>query len=354
MELDTSIRILFAISTGKCSSIEVIPFVINRNPTAGQITIDHIVVLTFKIQQSRTGECISTITSNLSFGCIHFKCMTECDVCNFTPFNRRVTFIAECASHITGLAAGSFNRINFNGSMYMGGTMVTEVFLIHVRHNGIHFRIHMEFFIGECAHSAIGMGDETHIHIHLHILCPEGIRSPVGFSSISGGLNIRIKIQNTNRKLRQDDCTGLGIVSSACDRNSRGVGFFSNSVGCRETFRQSHMIQLPMVYIVQVDYSFYRLNGFDLRCFKVHPVNRTERNSVKCRIGRNYIDRRFFRTGFHFDHTDNNGLIACIIADFKLHAMVTVSHFCVSRDHTVRESRFHFDTVNIYLGGIGI
>ena len=234
----------------------------------------------------------------------------------------------------------------------MGSAVCAEVCLIHVRHAGVHFGIHMEFFVGEGAGSSVIMGDKTHIHIHLHILCPERIGCPVGLCSIAGRLDIGIKIQDTNRQLSQNGSAGLDIVVGTGDRDGCRVGFLSDRVRCSEAFCQLHMIKLPVVYIVQVDHGGNGLDGLKLGCLQVQPVDGTKRNSVKSGICRNKFQGRSGTSGLNLNNTNNNRLVACVIADFKLNTVIAVCHGdAVDRNHTAREGGRNFNTVNVCLCG---
>ena len=209
-----------------------------------------------------------------------------------TPFYNGVTNLAEGSVGITVFRTGRSLVGKRCGSMNVGRAVLGEIYLIHICHDRIHFGIYMEFLVGEGACGAVNIRNQTHINIHLHILCPERILRPVGFGSIAGCLDIRIEVKNTNGKLCENRFAAVVVHTGTGNGNGCGIGFFVNGISCGEALRKLHIIELPMVDVVQVDHGFNLLNGFDSGCFEVHPVNRTEINSVKGRICGNERKRR--------------------------------------------------------------
>ena len=167
-----------------------------------------------------------------------------------TPLYRRVTARAEGSACIAVLCTGRFLVGKSYRSMYMRCSVCDEVILIHISHAGVHFCINMELFIGEGACGSVNMSNKTHINVHLHILCPEGVTGPVSLSCITGSLNIGIKVKNTHGKLGENCCAGIVVDTGTGNRNRCCVGFLCNGIGCSEAFCKLHVIELPMVNIV--------------------------------------------------------------------------------------------------------
>ena len=202
-----------------------------------------------------------------------------------SPFNNRVAFFAESSAAITILGTVSSFIGKSYGCVNMGGTVFRKVNLIHSRICCIHFRINMEFFVREHAKHialvAVNISDNTHINIHLHILSEEVICSPIGFGSKSGYFDIGIKIKDAYWYFCKNCRARLGVFSGSCKFYNCRICFFIYCVISGKSFCQFHIIELPVVYAIKVNYRFYRLYGINIGCLKVHPINRTERNSIK-------------------------------------------------------------------------
>ena len=242
------------------------------------------------------------------------------------PLNNRIAFFAECSAGVSVFNASWLFVNNSNRCVNMGCPMLCKICFINSVFVGIHFSVNMEFLIGESTGRAVNMSNKTHIDIKLHILRPEFICRPVCLCSITRNKNIRIKINNANWKLRQHCSSGLGIVTGTRNSDSGCICFGSDGILCREAFSKLHVFKFPMVYIIQINYGRNSLNCFNRICLKIHPVNRTEGNSVKCRIGRNKFQCRIARAGFNLDYTYDNRLVACIITDFKFHTVISICH----------------------------
>ena len=115
------------------------------------------------------------------------------------------------------------------------------------------------------------------------------------------------------------------------------------------------MIKLPMVNTIQVNHSLYRLNGLNSICLKIHPIDRTKRNSVKSRISRNKLQSRISSARFNLYNTDNNRLVAHVVADLKLNTVITVCNLnAICGNLTVSESASNLNTVDVNLCGVCI
>ena len=174
----------------------------------------------------------------------------------------------------------------------MGCAVRCKICLIHIGHAGIHFRIHMKFFIRESTCMPISMRNKPHVDIHLHVLRPERIFRPISFCGITRNLNIGIKVKNTDRKLRQNCCSDLSIFSCTGNSDGSSVSLCIDCILRSKSFRKYHMIQFPMVHIIQINYGRHRLDRFNCCRFQIHPVNRTKEDPVKRSIIRNHIDSR--------------------------------------------------------------
>ena len=259
------------------SRVKIIPFIINSVPTACQFAANSIVIYTINILKSSTRKHSAACANQLIAG--YFKFMSYRGN-GSSPFYGRITFIAESSAGITGFGASSSFIGNGYRIVHVSGPMFQEVIFINRLIGCIHFGINMEFFVRKGTGGSVCMSNKTHIYIHLHILCEKVVGSPISFCSKTRNLNIGIKIQNTNRKFRKHCRTGIVICSSTSNGNGGCVGFFIDRIFGSESFCQFHMIQLPMVYTVQINNGRNRLNGFNLGCLKIHPINRTKCNSI--------------------------------------------------------------------------
>ena len=275
-----------------------------------------------------------------------------------TPVYNRITYFTEGSAGIavgTGfsLVGKSHRRVNVRATMLRKVRVAA-----HGLEVGVHFRIHTEFFIGEgiqnIAEIAVYIGDLTHINVHLQVVRPEVVGCPYGCCIIAGNVHIRIKVDDPNRKLRENCLAGRIIRASTSDCNGRCVGFFVNSIRCIKAVCQNHVIQFPVVYTVQVDHSFNRLNGFDVGRNQIHPEHRTKVQSVLFNQGRivgNNLNGRSLYTGFHLENADHGSLVACIVVNFKLYAMITVCNCNIGNGQiTVHVFAIYLYTVNVGLG----
>ena len=192
------------------------------------------------------------------------------------------------------------------------------------------------------------MGNQTHIYVHLHILRPEGIGGPIGFCGVAGGLDVGIKIENTDREFCQDGSACLVIVARTGDGDRCRVGFRINGIGSGKAGRQFHVVQFPMVDVVEVNHSGNGMDGFNGGGFQIHPIHRAEEDSVQRRIVGYHVDGRSCNARLHFDYADDNGLVARIVANFKLHAVESVCHLhSAGRQNAVGKAGRHFHAVDI-------
>ena len=271
-----------------------------------------------------------------------------------TPVDHGVTAGAEGSAGVTRLCAGGFLIGNSSGGMDVSGAVRGEVGLVHSCVGGIRLGIHVELLVGEGTGTAVYMSDQTHVNVHLHILGEEVVRSPVGCSSKAGNLNVGIKVDNTNRQLGQNGSAGLNIGTGAGNGDGSGVCLFRNGVFSGETVSQIHVIQLPVVDTVQVDHSGNGLDGLDGGSLQIHPVDGAEGNPVQSSVSGNQLQSGCSCAGLDLDHADDNGLVACVVADLELHTVIAVSHSGSSRHNAVCEGGCNLHAVNVNLGGIRI
>ena len=234
----------------------------------------------------------------------------------------------------------------------MGCAMFYKVGLINSLICCIHLCINMELFVGEGACCTVGMSNKAHINVHLHILCKEVVFSPIGLCSKAGNFDIRIEVENTNGKHSQNSLAGLTGRSSTGERDGSRIGFLSNGIVCCKAICQYHVIKLPMVYTVEIDNGFYRLNALDFVCHEVHPINRAEGDSVKSGICGNKRKSRIGRTGLNLNNADNNRLVACIITNFKLNTVISVCNLItVCGNLAVGKGACNLNAINVNLCG---
>ena len=287
------------------------------------------------------------------------RMLTYCRGNRCSPIHNRVADVAERSACVAGLCASSRIISNSYGSMYVCRSMFSEIRVAtHRLEVSIHFSINLEFLVGErtgyFACISVNVGDLTHINVNLQVVRPEVIFRPYRFSRIAGNLHIRIKVNNTNRYLCNRCITYLIVLAgtSKCDRSR--VGFSVDRIACRETVCQYHLVKYPMVYAVKVNYRFYLLNCFNIRCIKVHPENRTEIKSVfvyKRGVSGCQRYSRSFHTGFNFHETNDRGFVAGIIINLELNAMEAVSNGnIVDRHLSVCQRARYFHAVNVRLG----
>ena len=351
---NTSVCDLIAIQAGKGLGIKVIPVFVNTDPTAGQLAGGRIVSLT--VNDVQTGACIlvTTRANDLSVININREGMTGSGN-GGAPVNDGVTALAEGAAGVTGLGAGGSLVGNSSGGMDVGGAVLNEVGLFHSRVGGIRLGIHVELLVGEGGGGAVHMGDETHVNVHLHILGEEVVGGPIGCGSKAGNLDVGIKVNDTNGELGQHSLTGLDIVTGAGDGDGCGVGFCVDGILSREAISQIHMIELPVVDAVEVNDCLYRVNGFNVGSLQIHPINGTEGDSVKGGICGNKAQRGLCLAGLDLYDTDDNRLVAHLVADLELDAVVAVGYNVTVGDHLAAvEGAVYLNAVDVNLGGGGI
>ena len=354
-ELDTPISILLAVSSCKSGRIEVVPYIINLLPTTGQCTVNSVVVLTSNGLESGSIGFSSATTNELIAG--NFESMSGSRN-GGSPLYNGVTTLTEGSAGVAVLHTGGSLVGNGHSGMNVGGTVRGQVLGIRHAHrlvSCVHLGIHMELFVGEGAGSTVHKGDEPLINVHLHILCEEVVSGPVGLSGETGNIDVSIKVNDTNRKLSKNRCPGIVVDAGASDSYGSGVGFLVDSVFSGEALCKLHVIELPVVYTVKVDHSIDRLNSLDIGCFKVHPINRTERNLVEACISGNELNSGLLFARLNLNNTDNNRLVACVITNLKLYAVVTVCNLNTGRGkYTVSKAGLNLNAVNVYLRGRSI
>ena len=203
------------------------------------------------------------------------------------PFHNGVTGFAESTAGVAFLDAGGLFIRNRDSRMNMRRTVFRQISLINRSLVGVHLRIHMELLVGEGACVAVSVRNQALIHIQLHILREEVIGRPIGFRRIAGHMDIIVKIQNTDGDLSQNRRAGLIIVAGALEGNLCRIGLFRNGVARGEALGKHHMIQLPVVHVIQVNHSRNRLDRLNRVGLQIHPVDRTKRNPVKRCVRRN-------------------------------------------------------------------
>ena len=238
----------------------------------------------------------------------------------------------------------------------MCGAFFCLVCCIHTCRGAIKFGVYAEFLVGECAENigniAFNIGNLTHIYVYLKVIRPELICVPICFCGITVDVNIGIIIDYSDGQCCKCYCSGLSIITCTGNNDGSSIVFFINRIGSGKSVSQYHMIEFKMVTVVQIDNSLYRLNGFDLVCVHVHPINGTAVKLIKSRICGNNFNSRSVNAGFNLNKSDNYGLIAHIIANLKLNAVNTVCNSNVADGHfSVRKGNGNLNTVNVSLSG---
>ena len=239
--------------------------------------------------------------------------------------------------------------------MNVCGTFFCLVCCIHTCRGAIKFGIYAEFLVGECAENvgsiAFNVSDLTHINVNLEVIRPELICVPICFCGITVDVNIGIIIDYSNGQCCKCYCSGLSIITCTGNNDGSSIVFFINRIGSGKSVSQYHMIEFKMVTVVQIDNSLYRLNGFDLVCVHVHPINGTAVKFIKSRVCGNNFNSRSVNIGLNFDKSDYNRLVAHIIANFKFNTVDTVCNSYIADGHfAVCESNRNFNAINIRLG----
>ena len=355
-ERDASVGNLLTVRAGKGGRVEVVPHAVNIEPAAGQPAAHGIVILAADVLQAGGIGSGSAGADQLAAGYL-------IDVAGGgnggAPFDDGIAALAEGSAGIAGLGAGGSPVRNGFGGMDMGGAMLGKVGLIHVGHAGVHLGVHMELLIGEhiqhVALIALHVGDGAHVNVHLHVLGPEGVGSPVGLGGIAGGLDVGIEVDDPDRQTGQHGLAGLGIVAGAGDGDGGSVRLLRDGVLGGEAVGQLHVVELPVVDVVQVDHRGHgldRLNGGGLQ---VHPVDGAEGDPVQTGIGGDHPDGGSLHTGLDLEHADDNGLVAGIVTDLKLDPVIAVGNGDVpGGQHAVIQLGSDLHAVNIYPGGGGI
>ena len=225
--------------------------------------------------------------------------------------------------------------------------------------SGLKFCLYAEFFIGERAKNirciSVNVCDLTHIYVNLKVIGPEGISIPICFRCVTVNDDVCIIVDHTDRERCNCCRTCLIVCSGASNYNCCCVVFFINGIFSTEACCKFHMIKLEVVTVVKVDNCFYGLDRFDIGCIYIHPIYGTAVEAVKSSICGNYFYSRSINAGSYFNKSDNNSLIAHVIADFELNAVNTVCNSDIGNiDSAVREGCVNLNTVNISLCGSGI
>ena len=345
---------LLTVIAGEGLGIEVVPIVVNTDPAGGQLAGSGVVGLTVNAVETGTGILVTALANNTSVGNVHGEGMTGSRN-GGAPVNDGVTACAEGAAGVAGLGAGGRLVVDGNRSVNVGGTVGNEVVLIDSLVGGIHLGIHVELLVGEGGGGAVHMGDETLVNVHLHILREEVVLGPVGCGGEAGNLDVGIEVDDTDGELSQNGGTGLGVITRAGDGDGSGVGLCVDGVLSGEAVSQIHVVQLPVVDAVEVDHGLNRLDGLNSGCLQVHPVDGAEGDAVQGRIGGNQAQSGLLLAGLDLHDTDDNRLVAHLVADLELHAVVAVGHDVTVGDHLAAvEGAVYLNAVDVNLSGGGI
>ena len=263
-----------AIDTRKVHFVKVIPIIVEADPTTLKFAVNGIVGLAVNRLQAGIGRFSAAIANELIAG--NLEGMFCCGN-GGSPLYRRVTFRTEGSAGISVLGTSRSFIIQCNRSVNVGCQVFCPISLVHTVMVCIHFGINMEFFIGEYIESraciAVNKGDFTLINIHLHILRPEFKVCPYSCCCLARNSHIIVKVNNTNRNLGKNSFSGHIIITCTGNGDISGICFSYDRVFSSETFGKLHMVKLPMVYIVQINYCRNGLDCFNLVRFKIHPID---------------------------------------------------------------------------------
>ena len=352
-ELVGDVTVVQSSNSGEGGIIEIVPLVVDLYPAGEELAGSAVVILAV--------DDLETVIGNLDLAAFAADDLSVNDGPEMTgsgnggaPIYNRVTYFAEGSAGVAVLGAGGSLVLDGLGIVNVGAVLGIEVELVDGVLVGAHLGVDTELLVGEGAGGAVNEGDETLIDVHLHILRIEFVGSPVGSRGVAGNLDIIIEVQDANGDLREHSSAGLIVVAGTGDGDGCGVGhgFAGSGVLSGEALSELHMIELPMVDVVEVDNSLNGVDGLDRVGFEVHPIDGTEGDPVEGIVSGNELQSRSGGTGLNLDNADDDRLVACVVADFELDAVITVSNgIAVRGDNAVSISAVDLNAVDISLGG---
>ena len=182
-------------------------------------------------------------------------------------------------------------------------------------------------------------------------MTPELVRRPILSGGHAGDMNIVVIIENAHGDLSDHSLAGLIILAGAGKGDRGGIGFFINRVIGGEAVGKHHVVELPVVDAVHVDHGINGLDILNVVRGKIHPIDGAEQKLVKGRVGGNELNCGSVAC-FYLEHADHNRLVACVITDLELNAVITVFNLDVVDAHcAVCVRGGNFNAVDISLCG---
>ena len=346
------------LAVGACigARIEVVPTVIQLDPAVSQLAVEGVVGGAVDNDQTAAGVLVAASANQLGAG--DNVAVAGCGNVS-TPVNDGIADCAVGAAGIAVLGAGGSQIGNSGRSMDVSGATLCLKGRIHDTGGNVHLGVHAELLVGEHAQDsrliAVNIGNLTHIDIDLQVVRPEIVGIPIGLGSVAINEDIRIVVDHADGQSCQSSRAGLGVLTGTGNGDGSGVVLRVNGVLSGEAIGQNHVIQLPMVGVVEIDHGLDRLDGLDVGSIQVHPVERTAVQTIEGGISGDKLNGRSVNAGLDIDETDNNRLIAHVIGDLELHTVHTVCDRDIADGHTaVVVGNLDLDTVNICLCGSNV
>ena len=161
------------------------------------------------------------------------------------------------------------------------------------------------------------------------------------------------KFPNMNRKYRQNRLAGSCHATGTGKRDRSIVVIFIYNIFSSKSLSYLHMFQYPVIRTVQVQNSGQGLNVLNILNLKIHVVNRTDWQLIKCGISRNKLYTRLILCAVNHDLTSNASIISCIVGNLDTDSVDSIGQLkIINTDRSVRctsNSRGQKYTVHIHL-----
>ena len=140
----------------------------------------------------------------------------------------------------------------------------------------IHFCVNAEFFVGECTESTrivtVNVSNFTHVNVNLNVIWPEAVAHPICCCCEAFDIDVCIIVNYTDRKLCKCCCACCVIFACTCDNDFCCVVFHVNGVCSSKACCEFHVVEFPVVAVVEVDNCFNFFDCFNSCSVNVHPV----------------------------------------------------------------------------------
>ena len=326
-------------------------------PAASQLAVHEVEGIAVHVDNAGTGNGLVTVSTNDGGDVDHVVVTVSRQ--GDTPIHDGCADVAPSSAGVASLGTSGLLILHSMGSMNVGGALLVAVGNIHVGGVGVDFGIDLELLVGESVQRvgviAVHIRDNTLVDVNLQVVGPELVGLPEGLGGVAGDLHICVEGYDADRQLGQDSLTGLIVDTRTADGNGSGVVLFVDGVLSGKALSQHHVIQLPMVNTVQIDYGIHLLNGLDIGSDHIHPEHRAAQQTVQSRIGRHHVNGGGIHTRLDLNETDLHGLVAHHVADLELHAVVSVGHSQIGNlDLTVFIGALDLNAVHVSLSRLGV